>query len=47
MVGDDIALGIKASMMIVTERLAPLLEPGRQRRRPIAVVQADRSRARW
>lgn len=27
MVGDDIALGLKASMMIVTERLAPLLDP--------------------
>jgi sarcosine oxidase subunit beta len=26
-VGDDIALGMKASMMIVTERLAPLLDP--------------------
>ncbi len=25
--GDDIALGMKASMMIVTERLAPLLDP--------------------
>jgi sarcosine oxidase subunit beta len=27
LVGDDIALGMKASMMIVTERLAPLLDP--------------------
>ena len=27
LVGDDIRLGMKASMMIVTERLAPLLEP--------------------
>ena len=27
MVGDDIRLGMKASMMIVTERLAPLLDP--------------------
>lgn len=27
MVGDDMALGHKASMMIVTERLAPLLDP--------------------
>jgi sarcosine oxidase, subunit beta len=27
MVGDDIALGMKASMMIVTERLAPLIDP--------------------
>ena len=27
LIGDDIALGMKASMMIVTERLAPLLEP--------------------
>lgn len=27
LVGDDIPLGLKASMMIVTERLAPLLEP--------------------
>ena len=27
MVGDDIPLGVKASMMIVTERLAPLLQP--------------------
>jgi len=27
MVGDDIQLGLKASMMIVTERLAPLLAP--------------------
>ena len=27
MVGDDIPLGVKASMMIVTERLAPLLKP--------------------
>lgn len=27
MVGDDIALGMKASMMIVTERLGPLLDP--------------------
>lgn len=27
MVGDDIRLGYKASMMIVTERLAPLLKP--------------------
>lgn len=25
--GDDIALGVRASMMIVTERLAPLLDP--------------------
>ncbi|CCE09724.1 LecH [Bradyrhizobium sp. STM 3843] len=25
--GDDIALGVRASMMIVTERVAPLLEP--------------------
>ena len=27
MVGDDIPLGVKASMMIVTERIAPLLKP--------------------
>jgi sarcosine oxidase subunit beta len=27
MVGDDIALGLKASMMIVTERIAPLIRP--------------------
>ena len=27
LIGDDIALGMKASMMIVTERLAPLLDP--------------------
>lgn len=27
MVGDDIPLGVKASMMIVTERIAPLLRP--------------------
>lgn len=27
MLGDDIPLGIKASMMIVTERIAPLLDP--------------------
>jgi sarcosine oxidase subunit beta len=27
LVGDDIALGMKASMMIVTERLAPLIDP--------------------
>lgn len=27
MVGDDIPLGLKASMMIVTERVAPLLKP--------------------
>ncbi|KAB0269223.1 NAD(P)/FAD-dependent oxidoreductase [Microvirga brassicacearum] len=27
LVGDDIPLGLKASMMIVTERLAPLLKP--------------------
>lgn len=27
LVGDDIALGMKASMMIVTERLEPLLDP--------------------
>lgn len=27
MVGDDIPLGVKASMMIVTERVAPLLRP--------------------
>jgi sarcosine oxidase, subunit beta len=27
LIGDDIALGMKASMMIVTERLAPMLDP--------------------
>lgn len=42
LVGDDIPLGLKASMMIVTERLAPLLKPVVSvMGRPLSFKQSD------